>query len=130
MFDADGSGRIDFKEFNEAIKYAHRLLLRTLQREKQATARAREAAKKKERAAKAAKLRQLQMRQHHQRVKAKAQHGKEDLRAHVKLNVLKKARKNKFMAAILGGAGDGGGGGGRGGNTISFQEPVATVVGD
>ena len=53
VFDADGSGNIDFKEFNAAVKYAHRLLLREVQKakDKRAKAQSDAAAKAKAKAA-------------------------------------------------------------------------------
>ena len=49
VFDADGSGNIDFKEFNAAVKYAHRLYLREIQKAKAKAAKEKEEAAERER---------------------------------------------------------------------------------
>ena len=108
VFDADGSGNIDFKEFNAAVKYAHRLLLREVQKakDKRAQARSDAAAKAK---AKAAEKRESERRQKQHMQLAKMERDRK-----MKDGILEEVRAmNRPAAATIANAivakGDGGG---------------------
>jgi Ca2+-binding EF-hand superfamily protein len=96
VFDADGSGNIDFKEFNAAVKYAHRLLLREVQKAKDKRAQARSDA------AAAAKAKAAEKRESERRQKQHMQLAKMERDRKMKDGILEEVRAmNRPAAATI-----------------------------